>query len=265
MPLRALLLSASAAAFFAAAATANPKRGFVGDGCKTGWTNCTAATLLTKSSWHYSYNPSDPYYATTGRTDGFVPMHWCLSSLPLPVPSYVDLSILLGMNEPNNLHNCNTAPEIIAKAWGGIMEKWPNSRLISPATAGDGRPWFDAFFANCTALYGARGCNITGLAVHDYSCTPATTMSYLQAVHERYKDADGKPLPVWLTEFSCGDGASNKPEADHLKFMKGLIPLLDAAPFVERYAWMSAVSANRGLFDPTTGKLTAVGELYESL
>ena len=171
----------------------------------------------------------------------------------------------MGMNEPNNVHNCNTAPAVIAAAWGGIMKQWPNSRLVSPATAGDGRPWFDAFFSNCTALYGARGCNISALAVHDYSCTPATTMAYLQSMHLRYKDADGVPLPIWLTEFSCGDGASNKPEADHLKFMKEIIPMLDAASYVERYAWMSAVSPNRGLYDRNSGKLTAVGELYNTI
>jgi len=86
-------------------------------------------------------------------------------------------------------------------------------------------------------------------------------MAYLQAVHDRYK------LPVWLTEFSCGDGAQGKPQADHLAYMKKIVPLLDAADFVFRYAWMSAKSANRGLFtNPGPGQtLSPVGELYASL
>ena len=260
-----LAVVAAVAALPAAAAAAVAKRGFVGDGCPSTWRNCTAASLLTKSAWHYSYNPDDTYYAPTGRADGFVPMHWCLSSLPLPVPTWVDTSLWLNMNEPNNAHNCNTAPAVIAAAWSGIMKTWPNSRLVSPATAGNGQPWFDAFFGNCTQLYGARGCNISALAVHDYSCTAATTMAYLQSMHLRYKDPAGKPLPIWLTEFSCGDGAQNRPEADHLAYMKEIIPLLDAASYVERYAWMSAVSANRGLYDATKGQLTAVGNLYNSI
>ena len=140
------------------------------------------------------------------------------------------------------------------------MRLWPTSRLISPATAGDGKPWFDAFFASCTKLYGAGGCNISALNVHDYSCDAPTTMAYLKDMHTRYNN-----LPIWLTEFSCGDGAQNRPTADHLKYMREIIPLLDAAPYVERYAWMSAVSANRGLYDPKADKLTVVGELYNSL
>lgn len=263
--LRIMVVAAIACAAHAARTTASPKRGFVGDGCKSSWTNCTQATLLTGSSWHYSYNVDDLYYATTGKSDGFVPMHWCLSSMNDTIPAWVDMSILLGMNEPNNAHNCNLPPDTIAKAWGDIMARWPSSRLVSPATAGDGRPWFDGFFAECKSLYGPRGCNISALAVHDYSCDADTTMTYLRTVHERYTDADGQPLPVWLTEFSCGDGAQNRPEADHVAYMKAVIPLLDAAPYVERYAWMSAVSANRGLWDASTGELTAVGKLYNSL
>ena len=53
-------------------------------------------------------------------------------------------------------------------------------------------------------LYGATGCRITYLATHSYSCTPATTLAYLRQLHERYG------YPVWLTEFSCGDGAKRK-------------------------------------------------------
>ena len=214
--------------------------------------------MLTGASWHYSYNPTDNYYATTHDASQFVPMHWCLP-LTVPLPSYANSSIILGPNEPNNLHNCNRAPADIAAAWGPFMSMWPEARLVSPATAGNGVPWLDAFFANCTHLYGAQGCRLSAVAVHDYSCTASNTLAYLQTVHDRYK------LPVWLTEFSCGDGAQNKPQAQHLAYMREVLPLLDAAPYVERYAWMSAVSANRGLYDAHTGKLTPVGELFNTV
>ena len=49
---------------------------------------------------------------------------------------------------------------------------------------------------------------------------------YLTEVHERYG------LPVWLTEFSCGDGAAGRPTADHLAYMKLVVPRLEAAPHV---------------------------------
>jgi hypothetical protein len=168
----------------------------------------------------------------------------------------------MGPNEPNNIHNCNRTPATIAQAWGDVMRLWPSSQLVSPATAGDGRPWLTQFFGNCSKLYGAGGCNISHVAVHDYSCTAAETMAYLSSIHDLFQ------LPVWLTEFSCGDGAQNKSMAKHLAYMKEIVPLLDAAPFVYRYAWMSASSANRGLIATAadgTQSLTPVGALYKSL
>ena len=134
---------------------------------------------------------------------------------------------------------------------------WKDSVLVSPATAGDGTSWFDEFFAECKTLYGPTGCNISYVAVHDYSCTASTTMKYLKSIHDRYG------YPVWLTEFSCGDGAAGRPTSDHLKFMKEIVPQLDAADYVYRYAWMSAHSSNRGLVD--AGKLTELGQVYNTL
>lgn len=94
--------------------------------------------------------------------------------------------------------------------------------------------------------------------MHYYSCTASNTMEYINTIRQRYG------YPVWLTEFSCEDGAANRPMADHLKLMKELVPMLDASPAVFRYAWMSAHSPNRGLVG-SDGKLTQVGQLYMSL
>lgn len=170
----------------------------------------------------------------TGQLDyRFVPMNWCLSSIDAKVPPYVNRSYFMGFNEPNNAHNCNTDAEKVATAWKRVMDLWPEASLVSPATAGDGIQWFDAFFGNCSRLYGKSGCRISHLAAHDYSCTASSTLGYLQKLHERYG------YPVWLTEFSCGDHAQGRPTEAHLSFMREVIPMLDAAPFVERYAWMS--------------------------
>jgi hypothetical protein len=234
------------------------KRGFVADGCRGA--SCTDVALL-NPGWYYAYNPSDPY-GQPGNPSLFTPMHWCLP-LNATIPSGVNTTFLLGPNEPNNAHNCNSSPERIAEAWSTVMAKWgpPSTQLISPATAGDGRPWLDAFFGNCSKLYGSQGCKISMVAVHDYTCDATTLLAYLKDIHDRYH------LPVWLTEFSCGDGAQNKSRADNLAYMKSVVPMLDKADFVYRYAWMSARMSNRGLFDNNGPKqtLSTVGELYKSL
>ena len=236
------------------------KRGFVADGCSG--SSCTDVKLL-NPGWYYDYNPQDKFADSTnpdGYTLLFSPMHWC-EPLNASIPSTVNTTFVLGPNEPNNLHNCNKSPSDIARAWAGVLTAYQNSILVSPATAGNGIPWLDAFFGNCTEMYGSKGCRISHVAVHDYTCDPNTLLSYLQQVHDRYK------MPVWLTEFSCGDGADNKPQKDHLAYMQKVVPMLDKADFVYRYAWMSAKSPNRGLFtNPGSGQtLSEVGKLYASL
>jgi hypothetical protein len=263
-PTRALLASALfLAACAPATAARNPKRGFVGDGCKGA--SCADFDLLSSAGWYYAYNPPDPF-STPGSPSTihpeFVPMHWCTRGLAnATIPAGTNATFLLGFNEPNNAHNCNSSPRDIATAWATVLELWSaTSTLVSPATAGNGLPWLDEFFGNCTALYGPSGCKVSHVAVHDYSCDAKTTMAYLTTVHERYK------MPVWLTEFSCGDGAQKKPTSAHLAYMKEIFPLLDAAPFVYRYAWMSANSDFRGLVTGSAGAqtLTVVGEAFNA-
>ena len=186
-----------------------------------------------------------------------------LSLLSFPqIPSYVNQTFFMGFNEPNNLHNCNKDAETVATAWATVMKNWPNSTLVSPATAGNGVQWYKEFFGNCTKMYGKEGCKISYIATHDYSCTPSSTLAYIKELHDLFG------VPVWLTEFSCGDGAQGRPTSEHLKFMKAVLPLLDASPYVYRYSWMSARDSNgrRGLMETVNGedRLTVLGQTWNS-
>ena len=221
----------------------SPKRGYVADDCKGPL--CNGNTLL-GAAWYYGYNPADPYTAPADIST-FVPMHWCMTGQDAPLPAGTNATYVLGYNEPNLAGQCGLAPAAAAAAWGVYLKRWPTSALVSPATAGNGVPWLDAFLGNCTSLYGARGCQLSYIAVHDYTCQPAELLAYLQSIHDRYS------LPVWLTEFSCGDGRQNKPQAEHLAYMKAVFPLLDAAPFVHRYGACAAARLPReahALYNP---------------
>ena len=244
------------------AASIKPKRGWVADGC-TG-SSCTDPQLLGNLGWYYDYNVADPFGDEATASERFAPMHWCLSTLNSTVPRYVNTTYMLGFNEPNNVHNCNRPASDVAAAWGQVMQQWPNSQLVSPATAGDGTAFFDEFFAACKTFFGASGCRISYVAIHDYSCTASKTMAYIDSIYKRYG------YPVWLTEFSCGDGAAGKPTSAHLTYMKEIVPQLDAAPHVYRYAWMSGRDSHglRGLVEVGAGgtaKLTQLGQVYASL
>ena len=97
------------------------------------------------------------------------------------------------------------------------------------------------------------------IAVHDYSCNATETLLYLRELHDKFG------YPIWLTEFACGDGSAHRPTADHLAYMKEVVPLLDAADYVYRYSWMSAhdPTGRRGLV--SNGTLTELGQVYNSL
>jgi hypothetical protein len=134
-----------------AATRINPKRGFVADGAKS----CNTPLLLNTSGWHYDYNQDRPYGKpgqsgncmlanSSGFRNRFTGMNWCLSSVEKPVPTDVNQTYWMGFNEPNNLHNCHTSAAAVAKAWGRVMELHPPpTQLVSPATAGNGIPWYD--------------------------------------------------------------------------------------------------------------------------
>ena len=129
----------------------------------------------------------------------FVPMHWCIAALQNNTPpAYVDTSFMLGFNEPNNRHNCNKDAATVARAWSQVMRDFPDSTLITPATAGDGRPWFREWFGNCTAMYGPSGCNVTVMAVHSYICDATRLHSYL----EEAANSPGEKLRVRLQSLA---------------------------------------------------------------
>jgi hypothetical protein len=241
------------------------KRGYVADDKLS----TPGIELLTSADWYYSYNLASNYGpGAQVRDNAFVPMNWCVSTFNESVPTWVNTTFYLGVNEPNNIHNCNLPGREVAIAWKSVMDLYgpmgTDSILVSPATAGNGIPWFADFFGNCTELYPSSPmCGITHMAVHDYTCNVSTLDAYLKSVYAIYK------MPIWLTEFSCGDGAQKNPTSRHLAYMKQVFPYLDASPIVFRYAWMSASDKSnlRGLVEEVNGvtQLSQVGQLYNSL
>ena len=175
---------------------------------------------------------------------------------------------LLGFNEPNHKGQANLTPLKAANAWR-LVEKAAGNNviLVTPSAAPCGDPnkclgntieWFDSFFRLC------EGCRFDYMATHHYSCNPSATMTFLRQLHERYG------LPIWLTEFSCPRTTS---VARILNYMKGVLPRLEAAPFVFRYSWFvsrstrgadSFVTSATSLLEPHSSTLTQLGRYYNN-
>ena len=80
----------------------------------------------------------------------------------------------------------------------------------------------------------ARASRIKYLAQHDYSGDADGVLARAAALHTKY----GRQL--WLTEFSVGSG---KDRATNNAFATKILPMLDAAESVARYAWYSTRNA----------------------
>ena len=77
-------------------------------------------------------------------------------------------------------------------------------------------------------------------------------------------------LPVWVTEFACQTHAEsvNDPtrwtQAEVDAFMHATAQFMEAAPFVQRYAWHDSVVGTSALYT-SDGQLTASGRTYAAL
>lgn len=233
------------------------KRGLVARHC-----NRTSLFQPRARTWLYNHGPSlvafghNEWHSSLACRElaadiDYVPMVFDLTSLGAlgGIRAYSEIAPhahwLMGMNEPSE-HNHNQTARAVAYRWSE-MESLASRfalRLVSPAPGGlelrKASRWLRDFFELC------KGCRIDAVAVHFYECdgrdeaTAAASaramMTFIDDVHRRHK------LPVWLTEWNCGDGAAPQPyanqsAANHLRFMRHALPLLEAAPHVERYAW----------------------------
>ncbi|XYI04172.1 glycosyl hydrolase [Sorangium sp. So ce1128] len=97
------------------------------------------------------------------------------------------------------------------------------------------------------------------MAAHWYDCDRSALERYLGELRRDRRS-------LWLTAFSCGDGADRSPEAQ-AAYMREAVPLVESNPHIFRYAWFSGRTEalpNADLLG-ASGELTALGELHVSL
>lgn len=169
---------------------------------------------------------------------------------------------LLTFNEPNFFVQANLSPEQAAAEWPRVQQiaTARGLKIASPALnyCGGGcwetNPftYFDKFFAACP------NCQVDYLAVHWYACTLPALKNYIEGMKKYGK-------PIWLTEFSCGDGDTAL--ANQKAYMQAAIPYLESEPMVARYAWFSGRTTaipNVNLLNGS-GQLTELGSIYVNL
>lgn len=231
----------------------------------SGWLNRIDAL---NPSWMYSWGAFRP--DTLPSVVEFTPMIWGNSSVD-KLTSKIDrlreskergeVRALLGFNEPDQESQSDMTVERVVELWPMLMDL--GVPLVSPGCVHPDREWMQEFMEEVER----RDLRVDAIAVHSYGGPDAEHLvRRLERVSRKY----GRP--IWLTEFAVGDWKAKRPEKNRFRpekiatFMKEILPALDAAPFVERYAWFSASQESgplgtSALFDGQ-GKLTDLGRLY---
>ncbi len=245
-----------------------------GRGCKRGvaYGQHSAADMTALSAgivwWHNWARGPDSGVAGSFEQLGvdFVPMIWDerftdVGQAVAQIPS--SSRFLMGPNEPNFYAQANLSPAQAAALWPQLEDIAAQEGLdiTSPALnfcgggcwETDPFVYFDKFFAACS------GCKIDYLAVHWYACTPEALSWYLGEM-KRYG------LPIWVTEFACGD-AADRSLAVQKAYMQQAVQIMENDPDVVRYAWFSGRTTNLPNVNllGADGQLTELGELYVSL
>ncbi|XP_052785112.1 uncharacterized protein LOC128220664 [Mya arenaria] len=225
---------------------------------------CDDFKALSNISWWYDWsNNLDRYeHARTlnncpPNTD-MAPMHvpmikkmWKNGTHPTLTPG---ARYVLGYNEPNKADQADMTPKQAADFWPEVERLAAGLPLISPVTAGQNFPWLDEFFRLC------HNCRVDYIGAHLYRCNADEIMTFVQKLHQRYHKK------VWLTEFAC---PHTEDENVQLHLMQTLLPRLEAANYIYRYAWFSArphgtgmVKTSASLLDRNSSTLTKIGRFY---
>lgn len=224
--------------------------------------------LLGPDHWFYNWGPMpNEAYAACAETydSGFVPQVWGKKNIS-EKEFWSNSYAILGFNEPDNQEEADMTAAQAAALWPQIEQRASElgiPRIGSPATTTptveDGNKqmkWYDDFFQAC------QGCKVDFLVVHMYKTNTLSAKQTLSSLYERYH------IPIWVKEINAGGRWSGLPMEDHLEYMQELVPWMEEAPFIERYAWMSArnnLYAPTALIDSNTNQLSRLGELYKRM
>lgn len=224
------------------------------------------------AGWSYNWTYRVP--ASTPSLD-IVPMIRSASSLTSDAVSTLTRArqsganrFLLGFNEPDGKNQANMTPTQAANLWPKLQQT--GLILGSPAPANVTNGWLRQFMG----IARARNLRVDFIALHFYAnIIDTNALNRIKEQVEAVRAHYGKP--IWITEIGIIDyrtdpGPASVNWARAVKFMRAVTAMLDAKPYVHRYAWMADNVGTRahlqwsGLYD-ANGRLTPLGTAYSQL
>ncbi|CAL5221818.1 g4074 [Coccomyxa viridis] len=226
----------------------------------------TNAISNARVGWVYDWT-STPYGQRLSIPSGveFVPQVWGAKDV-----FYNNLNAckqvgnaLLGFHEPELSSGASMSVQTAVSLWYQLQTT--GLPLGSPAVASNAATpgsWLDQFMSQVQS----KGLRVDFIALHwsgsnfDTSTAVSQLQQYIQDVHARYQ------RPIWLTQISLGDFGTNEfpTDAQLTSFINAAVPMLEATPYVARYAWFAlppykALGLSVGSSD---GALTPIGRAY---
>lgn len=209
------------------------------------FTGVGAALVDVRAAWYYNWSASPTGGA--GTSAEFVPMIWGSGSVNTATLNKAKAAgkVLLGFNEPDFSSQSNMTVEQALDLWPQLQAT--GLRLGSPAPAINGAKageWLDRFITGARG----RGYRVDFIALHWYgsdfsSAAVGQLRGYLQAVYDRYH------LPIWLTEYALikfGATSTYPTPAQQAAFVTNSTAMMQALPYVERYAWFALPTPKTG-------------------
>jgi hypothetical protein len=242
-------------------ATAGTKKGV----STWAFTGLAGAVKDVGASWYYNWGTNNDAMPAPAE---FVPMIWDENvDTPANLAKVkTEGKTLLGFNEPDMSGQADMTVDQALSLWPDLQST--GMRLGSPAVAYGGDTaggWLDRFMTGAKQ----RNLRVDFITLHWYGsdfsdAAVGQFMGYVKAVHDRYN------LPIWVTEYGLMNfsGTPKFPSTAQITaFITNSTKQLQAASYVERYAWFSlpAVgdSVDYGLYrDATTP--TEAGKAYRA-
>ncbi|HLW94262.1 MAG TPA: glycosyl hydrolase [Solirubrobacteraceae bacterium] len=223
------------------------------------------------ASWAYDWSATAPL-ATGGLM--WVPM---IAKEPSLTPSTINqlraagragrVRYLLGFNEPDSASQSNLTPQQAAALWPQLERTGLILGSPAPATP------FDGWLASFMTLARQRHLRVDFIALHYYQdfTNPnavAELHQQLVSLYHQYR------RPIWITEIGAIDirawhESMTRTPTDPLaaRYMRKLFGMLDALPFVQRYAWFTDdcwtdIACRFGSLYSANGRTTLAGRTF---
>ena len=168
----------------------------------------------------------------------FVPKIWGAGHILDSYSNNTKSKAIMSFNEPFQKNQANMTISQIKSRWDEVINMAKGMRLGLVSLTGG----VNKYKSQINELKSAIPFDtIDFIELHHYSCNSNELNTTINEIYKQTKK------PIWITEFACADYSNNnnpyKNPTAQLNYMKSVLPMLEANPYVEKYSWFTTEPA----------------------